>query len=111
MFQNLEVSKIISIFAPMNARRDKHKQYRSQLNSQLAAIEDAKEKEHQIRELDIWKSEVLTDLAKLIFAGVIIGGIFENVETPIVLYGAGVLGFTIALLLGYMYYKRGISKT
>ena len=54
---------------------------------------------------------MLTDLAKLIFAGVIIGGIFENVETPIVLYGAGVLGFTIALSLGYMYYKRGISKT
>lgn len=80
------------------------------MNSQLEAMGDAIEKKHQARELDIWKSEVLTDLAKLIFAGVIIGGIFENVETPVVLYGSGVLGFTIALSLGYMYYKRGISK-
>ena len=64
----------------------------------------------QERELNLWKSEVVTDLAKLIFAGVILGGIFEHVDEPFLLYGAGIVGFAFCILLGYIYFKRGINN-
>ena len=93
----------------MNARRERLKQQRAQLNTQLDAMHYAESEKSRRQKLDVWKSDVLTDLAKLIFAGVIIGGIFEQVDSPFILYSAGIIGFAISLTLGYVYYKRGIK--
>ena len=106
----MEVSGNLSNFATMNARRDKQKRQQPQLNSQLEAIDAIKEKRWRECQLDKWKSEVLTDLAKLIFAGVIIGGIFEQIDNPIILYTAGIFGFSITLTMGFVYYKRGLNN-
>ena len=93
----------------MNARRERLKQQRAQLNTQLDAMHYAESEKSRRQKLDVWKSDVLTDLAKLIFAGVIIGGIFEQVDSPFILYSAGIIGLAISLTLGYVYYKRGIK--
>ena len=94
----------------MTTRRERAKAPNVQLNKQLQAMQQAEQVKRQERDLNLWKSEVLTDLAKLIFAGVIIGGIFEHVDEPFLLYGAGVAGFAFCILLGYRYFKRGINK-
>ena len=94
----------------MNVRRDKQKRQQAQLNSQLDAIDAIKQKRWREHKLDQWKSDVLTDLAKLIFAGVIIGGVFEQIDNPLPLYIAGILGFAITLALGFVYYKRSLNK-
>ena len=94
----------------MNARRDKHKRQQTQLNSQLEAIDAIKQRRWRELKLDQWKSDVLTDLAKLIFAGVIIGGVFEQIDNPLPLYIVGILGFAITLTLGFVYFKRSLNK-
>ena len=60
------------------------------------------------KKLNIWKGEFFTDIAKLVFASVILGGVFEKLEHPYILYGAGIAGFMVSITLGYAYYKRGI---
>ena len=41
------------------------------------------------KKVNDWAGELFTDMAKLVFAGVILGGVFEKVENPMLLYGAG----------------------
>ena len=61
------------------------------------------------RSLYLWKSKFLTDLTKLVFAGVLIGGIFQPVSYPVLLYVGGTALFATFLLVGYRYYKRAIK--
>ena len=49
-------------------------------------------------------------MAKLIFAGVILGGVFEKVENPMLLYGAGTSALIILLIMGYYFFKQALKK-
>jgi len=55
-------------------------------------------------------AEVFTDLAKLVFGGIIIGGVFEDMEHPIYLYVIGIVGFLFLLSIGTKYYNKGIKE-
>ena len=93
----------------MTSKRDKQKQNRSQLYRQ---IEDAEFEDRRIemeKKIRLWKSKVFTDIAKLVLAGVVLGGIFEDLSHPFLLFGIGTVVFLMSLFLGYWYYKRGID--
>ena len=55
-------------------------------------------------------SDITFDLAKLVFGGALIGGIFENVANPFLLYTAGFLIFSLLMFLGYILFKIGNNK-
>ena len=86
----------------MNKRREKAKAQATQLNKQLVMAQEA----NQTMKVRAWKSELLTDLAKLVFAGVILGGLFEEIDSPILLYGVGFTVIIVFLYLGYYFLKK-----
>ncbi len=94
----------------MSTRRERAKAPNSQLNRQLADMVEARRQNSIKRSLYLWKIKFLTDLTKLVFAGVLIGGIFQPVSYPILLYAGGSAIFAAFLLTGYGYYKRAINK-
>lgn len=73
----------------MTSRRDKIKQNRSQLYRQNEELEMDEQRKEEARKLLLWKSEFLTDIGKLIFAGAIIGGLFEQTSYPLLTFGGG----------------------
>ena len=98
----------------MSTRRERAKASSVQLNKQLLAAEESAQAINRKREiernLNLWKSELFTDMAKLVFAGVILGGVFEKVENPILLYGSGFSFLAIFLLMGDLFLKRALKK-
>ena len=98
----------------MSTRRERAKAPATKLNKQLVAAEEATcaaDKKRQVeRFLGLWRSELFTDMAKLIFAGVILGGVFEKVENPMLLYGAGTSALIILLIMGYYFLKQALKK-
>lgn len=52
-------------------------------------------------------SDISFDLGKLVFGGVLIAGLFENVQNPFLLYTAGFIIFALLMLLGYILFKIG----
>lgn len=55
------------------------------LSKQLAAAEETKKLHAESQKKNLRYADVFTDLAKLVFGGIIIGGVFENmVETNII---------------------------
>ena len=94
----------------MSTRRERAKAPAAQLNQQLAASEKAAQCERlrkkKQKNLNRWISELCTDMAKLVFAGVIIGGIFEKVDEPILLYSAGIAFLAVFLYIGYVFVKK-----
>jgi hypothetical protein len=42
--------------------------------------------------------------------GVILGGVFEKVENPMLLYGAGTSALIILLIMGYYFLKQALKK-
>ena len=93
----------------MSTRRERAKAPVAQLNKQLDEMEYARKQNSIERSLYLWKSKFLTDLTKLVFAGVLIGGIFQPVSYPVLLYVGGTALFATFLLVGYRYYKRAIK--
>ncbi|MBQ9304329.1 DUF6722 family protein [Butyrivibrio sp.] len=93
----------------MSTRRERAKEPTARLNKQLEEMEYVRKQESIERSLYLWKSKFLTDLTKLVFAGVLIGGIFQPVSYPGLLYVGGTAFFAIFLLVGYRYYKRAIK--
>lgn len=55
-------------------------------------------------------SDITFDLGKLVFGGVLIGGLFESVTNPFLLYTAGFIIFSLLMLLGYILFKIGNNK-
>lgn len=55
-------------------------------------------------------AEIYTDLAKLVFGGIIIGGVFEDMQHPVYLYGIGLTGFFTLIWIGTKYYNKGIKE-
>ena len=93
----------------MSTRRERAKEPTAKQNKQLADLEFAKKQNSIERSLYLWKSKFLMDLTKLVFAGVLIGGIFQPVSYPVLLYVGGTALFATFLLVGYRYYKRAIK--
>ncbi len=93
----------------MSKRSKGAKEPTTKLNKQLAEMEYARKQKSIERSLNLWKSKFLTDLTKLVFAGVLIGGIFQPVSYPVLLYAGGIALFATFLFVGYRYYKRAIK--
>lgn len=55
-------------------------------------------------------AEIYTNLAKLVFGGIIIGGVFEDMQHPVYLYGMGLTGFFTLIWIGTKYYNKGIKE-
>ena len=94
----------------MTKRRERAKAQTKELNKQLINQNETISKTERKRNLNLWKSEVLTDMAKLIFAGVILGGIFEHIDNIILLYIFGIFAFMLCLGGGYGLYKKGLKE-
>lgn len=98
----------------MSTRRERAKLPNVRLKKQLSLTEEqvqcANKKKEIERNLNLWKSELFTDMAKLIFASVILGGVFEKVENPLLLYGAGFSALIVFLYIGYILLKRALNK-
>ena len=92
----------------MSTRRERAKEPTAKQNKQLADLEFTRKQNSIERSLYLWKSKFLMDLTKLVFAGVLIGGIFQPVSYPVLLYVGGTALFATFLLVGYRYYKRAI---
>ena len=94
----------------MSTRRERAKAPTAQLNSQLQFAQEAAQKEalreERKKKVNQWASELFTDMAKLVFAGVILGGVFEKVENPILLYGTGFIILVLFLFIGYLFIKK-----
>ena len=93
----------------MSTRRERAKEPTAKQNKQLADLEFIRKQNSIERSLYLWKSKFLMDLTKLVFAGVLIGGIFQPVSYPVLLYVGGTALFATFLLVGYRYYKRAIK--
>lgn len=70
----------------------------------------AKQKGYEKETFHLKASDITFDLAKLVFGGVLIGGIFESVANPFLLYTAGFLIFSLLMFLGYILFKVGNNK-
>ena len=93
----------------MSTRRERAKEPTKKLNKQLAVAEESRLREVYEKNISLWKSEYLADLSKLVLAGVLIGGIFQPVEYPKLLYAIGFVIFISSIYFAYRYYKRGIK--
>lgn len=94
----------------MSTRRERAKEPIAKRNKLLAVMEESERQTSIEKSLYLWKSKFLTDLTKLVFAGVLIGGIFQPVSYPILLYAGGTVLFATFLFVGYRYYKRALNK-
>ena len=94
----------------MSTRRAQAKQPNAQLNRQLLERETYIKLQEEKRKKSLRKADICTDLSKLVFASVILGGLFENVAHPYLLFGAGCIGFTVLLWYGNRYFEKGIKE-
>ncbi|MBQ4389292.1 MAG: hypothetical protein II824_04880 [Bacteroidales bacterium] len=94
----------------MSTRRERAKAPAVKLNKQLAAAEETKKLHAESQKKNLRYADVFTDLAKLVFGGIIIGGVFENMEHPFYLYSIGFGGFITLLVIGNKYYNKGIKE-
>ena len=94
----------------MNAPRNRTKLQNRQLNQSLEAAEWREKKDREVKKLRGKQSEILFDLGKLVFGGVIVGGVFEKPEFPIALYLSGISTFIILMLWGYYLYVKSIKE-
>ena len=94
----------------MSKRRERAKAPAVKLSKQLAAAEIVKRNHVENQKKNLRYADILTDLAKLVFGGVIIGGVFENMEHPFFLYSIGFGLFFLLLWTGNKYYIKGIKE-
>jgi hypothetical protein len=94
----------------MSTRREKAKETKAQLNKQLVAGEKVLKLARERQKKDLRYADIFTNLANLVFGGIIIGGVFENMEHPIYLYLIGFSVFFILIWLGNVYYNKGIKE-
>ncbi len=94
----------------MGTRRERAKAPNVQLNKQLVAAEEAAKLQRASCKRNQRKSEFYTDLAKLVFAGIIIGGLFESTKYSLLLYIGGIVGFFIFIRLGNKYFEQSLKE-
>ena len=93
----------------MTSRRDKQKAQRSLFYDQIESMEEEKLRKEDAGKLLLWKSRLITNVGNLVFAGVVIGGVFEDISSPLIVFGSGIFVASFSYLLGYYLYKRGIK--
>ena len=94
----------------MSTRRERAKQPIAQLNRQLSERETYAKLQTEKRKKSLRKADICTDLSKLVFASVILGGLFEHMTHPYLLFVAGCVGFTVLLWYGNRYFEKGIKE-
>ena len=93
----------------MTSKRDKIKQNRSQLYRQNEDLEADTIRLEVAGKLLLWKSRGITNIGNLIFAGVVAGGIFEDIGHPWIVLSSGISVVAACYLAGYKLYKKGIK--
>ena len=112
------VSLFFAIFAPslpqivnMSARREKQKKQLPQLNKQLETPEKTGIKSRQLkRKLQKKMGDNSFLLGNLVFGGVLIGGIFQELNSPVLHFLIGTIVFVLFYMIGYILYKQGIKE-
>ena len=88
----------IMYFCSMNARKDKIKASRAQLNQQLLHEEDK-----QVKTQSTWKENLgkyLIDISKYVVTGVVIASLFQDVTDKTLIYALGVVIALSTLISG-----------
>lgn len=104
--ERLAVSNFLRTFA-MSKRREKAK---AQLNSQLMIAERMQNQIYEQKQFYLKIADVLFDFGKLVFGGVLIGGLFEDFEHPLWLYAIGILSFVGLMFFGIKTLRKGLKK-
>ena len=94
----------------MSANRNRTKVQNRQLNKELEAADFALKRARVRKALNGKRSEILINLATLVFGGAIIGGVFQENDAPIYLYFTAVVAFAILLKWGMYYFKKSIKE-
>ncbi|MBQ8989539.1 MAG: hypothetical protein IJ067_07595 [Prevotella sp.] len=94
----------------MSKRRERAKAQTAQLNQQLVIAKEKRNQIYEQKQFDLKIADVLFDFGKLVFGGVLIGGLFEDFEHPYWLYAIGISALVILMRLGIRFYKKGIKK-
>lgn len=94
----------------MSTRRERAKEPIKQLNKQLEASAINRQYQEVQKAKRLRRSKLFEDLAKLVFGGVLIGGVFENVDYPLLLYIIGGAGFFLLVKLSDNYFEKGINR-
>ncbi len=94
----------------MSTRRERAKEPIAKLNKQLIAADEATKIYRENCKKNLRFADILTDMGKLVFGGVIIGGLFEKVEYPEYLFPIGIFGFVLLMWIGTVYFNKGIKE-
>ena len=94
----------------MSTRRERAKEPTARLNKQPAEMEEAKKIHSENLKKNLRYADIFTNLENLVFGGIIIGGVFENMEHPLYLYLMGFCVFFILIWIGNVYYNKGIKE-
>ena len=94
----------------MSNRREKAKEALAKQHWQLEKQEIERNRLYEQRQFYLKISDVLFDIGKLVFGGVLIGGLFESFEHPIWLYVIGSIVFIGLMSYGTILFKKGIKK-
>ena len=94
----------------MSTRRERAKEPAVRLNKQLEEMDALKKIHSENQKKNLRYADIFTNRANLVFGGIIIGGVFENMEHPIYLYLIGFSVFFILIWLGNVYYNKGIKE-
>ena len=98
---------ITSYLCSVNARRDKAKRQRNQLNQQLESV-TVKTKKSSGR----WKENLgkyLLDVSKYVLTGVVISSLFQNMSDYYIIYLLGVITVVITLLAGLVLTNKKVE--
>lgn len=105
----LAVSNLLCTFA-MSKRREKTKEPVVKLHRQLELQEQERKRITERKRLYTKVGDTLLDLGKLVFGGVLIGGLFEDFQHPYWLYSLGALTFIALMYYGMYLFKKGTKK-
>ena len=94
----------------MSTRRERAKEPAAKLNKQLAEMEETARLKRETDKRNLRKAEIYTGLANMVFAGIIIGGLFESTQYKGLLYLGGIIGFAVFMALGNRYFDQGIKE-
>ena len=94
----------------MNSARNKIREQNRQLNKSLESAERTAKLKKEKKSLWAKQSEILFNLAALVFGGAIIGGVFQETQVTIFAYISGVFAFAILIWWGFYLFKKSIRE-
>ena len=102
--------RLLNFASDMTANRNRTKSQHRQTNIELAAVERVQKQTKERKALQGKLSEILINLATLVFGGAIIGGVFQENGAPVYLYVTAVMAFAILMWWGLYYFKKSIKE-